>query len=193
MTTTLRTWVAVAALVGSTAVLPATASPSQAAERPTTTAAARCSAKGLPGRVQGSQRLTVRARATATAIFRQAVHCDAASLTRRASRDKTRLSFGVVTPRDYFALPDQENRYADLVRAMSRTQPAYEKHSRSYVWPRLATGAHDADPAAWAEVVRAGLLTQKQADAMRRAGSGYMGYRVAISTTGTWSSFVAGD
>lgn len=160
---------------------------------PAAPTAVTCSAKGLPGRVQVVRGQSAVNRRVARTIFAQAVRCDSAALVKRATKDKTRLSFGLVTPKEYFALPDQEQRYAALARALASTQPAYEKQSRSYVWPRVSLGGKHDTPAAWREVVRAGLLTQKEADQMRREGIGYYGYRVAVSDKGQWQSFIAGD
>jgi hypothetical protein len=37
------------------------------------------------------------------------------------------------------------------------------------------------------------LYTQAQIDAMRRAGVGYLGFRVGITPAGDWQYFIAGD
>ncbi len=63
----------------------------------------------------------------------------------------------------------------------------------AHVWPRVATEAFADDDAAWQEVVDAGLLEADQADRMRDAGAGYLGWRIGITTTGDWAFFVAGD
>lgn len=61
--------------------------------------------------------------------------------------------------------------------------------ARFYVWPR----AHRTNPSVrdWA-ALRA-LYTQAEIDAMRRGGTGYLGYRVGITPAGDWQYFIAGD
>jgi hypothetical protein len=61
--------------------------------------------------------------------------------------------------------------------------------ARFYVWP----SAHRVNPSArdW-RALRA-LYTEAQIDAMRRGGTGYLGYRVGITPAGDWQYFIAGD
>lgn len=47
------------------------------------------------------------------------------------------------------------------------------------------------DEESWAEV--ADILGDEQVDEMRQAGTGYLGYRVGISSDGRWQYFVGGD
>ena len=42
-------------------------------------------------------------------------------------------------------------------------------------------------------IVDAGLYTQEQVDEMKAGGTGYLGYRTAITADGDWQFFVAGD
>ncbi len=42
-------------------------------------------------------------------------------------------------------------------------------------------------------LVRVGVLTRKAADAMRTGGNVYYGYRTAITKSGRWQFFIAGD
>ena len=61
--------------------------------------------------------------------------------------------------------------------------------ARFYVWPR----AHRVNPSLrdWQALLV--LYTQAQIDAMRRAGIGYLGYRVGMTPAGDWQYFIAGD
>jgi hypothetical protein len=61
--------------------------------------------------------------------------------------------------------------------------------ARFYVWPR----AHRLNPSASDWRALRVLYTQAQIDAMRRGGSGYLGYRVGITPAGDWQYFIAGD
>ncbi len=121
------------------------------------------------------------------------MRCDAAALIKRAESDKTRLSFGNVTPKEFFKLPEKETKYRYLVDALVKAKPGYEKVSRTYVWPRVATSTGYQDKSAWDEAVRAGLLTKAQAEQMQREGTGYLGWRIGVSDRGAWQFFVAGD
>jgi hypothetical protein len=71
------------------------------------------------------------------------------------------------------------------------TMPFTRNESGSYAWPT----AYDESPtdAAWQALVDAGLYTQEQIDSMKSGGTGYLGYRTAITADGDWQFFVAGD
>ncbi len=176
---------------------PAMAAPAarEAANAPNAAKAtsATCSGAKRPGRVVVVRGMPTTTRATARALLGAGVRCDAAALTKRAERDKTRLSFGIVTAKEFFALPEKETKYRYLVDALVKARPGYDKTSHDYVWPRLAAGDAYLDRSAWDEAVAAGLLTKAQAAQMRRDGTGYLGWRLAISDRGEWRFFIAGD
>jgi len=69
--------------------------------------------------------------------------------------------------------------------------PFTRNESGSYAWPT----AYDESPtdADWQAIVDAGLYTQEAVDQMESSGSGYLGYRTAITADGDWQFFVAGD
>jgi hypothetical protein len=69
--------------------------------------------------------------------------------------------------------------------------PYTRNESGSYAWPT----AYDESPsdADWQAIVDAGLYTQEQVDQMKAGGTGYLGYRTAITADGDWQFFVAGD
>lgn len=71
--------------------------------------------------------------------------------------------------------------------AMSYTR----NETGSYAWPT----AYQESPSEedWQAIVDAGLYTQEQVDSMKAGGSGYLGYRTAITAEGDWQFFVAGD
>ncbi|MBA2461582.1 MAG: hypothetical protein H0V45_07455 [Actinobacteria bacterium] len=69
--------------------------------------------------------------------------------------------------------------------------PYTRNESGSYAWPTAyQESPTDAD---WQVIVDAGLYTQEQVDSMKAGGSGYLGYRTAITADGDWQFFVAGD
>lgn len=71
------------------------------------------------------------------------------------------------------------------------TMPYTRNESGSYAWPT----AYSESPTdeAWQALVDAGLQTQGEVDLMREQGTGYLGYRTAITAEGDWQFFVAGD
>lgn len=173
-----------------------TAPASEAARASRTTPAARaprCTGENRPGRLVTVRGMPTATRTTARALIGAAVRCQSRELARRAERDSTRLSFGIVTPREFFALPEKEVKYRYLVDALVKSRPAYEKLSGYYVWPRVSTAQGARDPKAWDEAVSAGLLTRAQARDMRAQGTGYLGWRVLIDADGGWGAFIGGD
>ncbi len=69
--------------------------------------------------------------------------------------------------------------------------PYTRNESGSYAWP----SAYDESPseADWQAIVDAGLYRQEQVEQMKAGGTGYLGYRTAITADGDWQFFVAGD
>lgn len=163
------------------------------AARSQATRGPRCTGENRPGRLVTVRGMPTATRTTARALIGAAVRCQSRELARRAERDRTRLSFGIVTPREFFALPEKETKYRYLVDALVKSRPGYEKLSGYYVWPRVSTAQGARDPKAWDEAVSAGLLTRAQARNMRAQGSGYLGWRVLIDADGGWGAFIAGD
>jgi hypothetical protein len=71
------------------------------------------------------------------------------------------------------------------------TMPYTRNESGSYAWPTAyQESPSDED---WQALVDAGLYTQEQIDQMKAGGTGYLGYRTAITADGDWQFFVAGD
>jgi hypothetical protein len=69
--------------------------------------------------------------------------------------------------------------------------PYTRNESGSYAWPSAyQESPGDAD---WRALVDAGLYTEEQVEQMKAGGTGYLGYRTAITADGDWQFFVAGD
>lgn len=185
-----------ATAVASASAGPTPSAPGGSPTPSTTGTAAGCSSTTVSDAPSGPNTtgLTALVAATAQVLFDAALACDSRQLIDLATLDQTHLSFGAVTPTQAFGLPEgPEQRYAALVRVLS-TRPVSDTTSGRplSVWPAVATLADD--DAAWQEVVDAGLLTATEAQQMRAAGSGYLGWRVGIDgTEGTWQFMVAGD
>ncbi|MGH3071102.1 MAG: hypothetical protein ACRDNB_02385 [Gaiellaceae bacterium] len=78
-----------------------------------------------------------------------------------------------------------------LTLATILTMPFTRNESGSYAWPT----AYSENPTeeSWQALVDAGLYSQETVDAMKEQGTGYLGYRTAITADGDWQFFVAGD
>ena len=71
------------------------------------------------------------------------------------------------------------------------TLPYTRNESGSYAWPSAYSEAPTDE--AWQALVDAGLYTEEELEAMRAGGTGYLGYRTAITADGDWQFYVAGD
>jgi pyruvate/2-oxoglutarate dehydrogenase complex dihydrolipoamide acyltransferase (E2) component len=71
------------------------------------------------------------------------------------------------------------------------TMPVTRNEAGSYAWPT----AYSENPTeeAWRDLVYAGLYTAEEVETMQTQGTGYLGYRTAITPDGDWQFFVAGD
>ncbi|MHB1242397.1 MAG: hypothetical protein ACYC1P_03195 [Gaiellaceae bacterium] len=71
------------------------------------------------------------------------------------------------------------------------TLPYTRNESGSYAWPT----AYDESPAEadWQALVDAGLYSAEDVELMQTTGTGYLGYRTAITPDGDWQFFVTGD
>jgi hypothetical protein len=69
--------------------------------------------------------------------------------------------------------------------------PFTHNETGAYAWP-TAYRTHPTR-ADWDALVRVGVLTRKAADTMRTGGNVYYGYRTAITKSGRWQFFLAGD
>ena len=71
------------------------------------------------------------------------------------------------------------------------TLPYTRNESGSYAWPTAYSESPTED--AWRDLVDAGLYGAEQVEQMKTQGTGYLGYRTAITADGDWQFFVAGD
>ncbi|HUH16003.1 MAG TPA: hypothetical protein VML35_08980 [Gaiellaceae bacterium] len=69
--------------------------------------------------------------------------------------------------------------------------PYTRNEAGSYAWPT----AYDESPeeADWQALVDAGLYSREELELMQTQGTGYLGYRTAITPDGDWQFFTAGD
>jgi len=71
------------------------------------------------------------------------------------------------------------------------TQPYTRNESGSYAWPTAYSENPTED--AWRDLVYSGLYSAEEVEQMKTQGTGYLGYRTAITADGDWQFFVAGD
>lgn len=126
--------------------------------------------------------------------------CDSDALIALAKESEAELLSGTKTPEQVFALPeDDAKHYRTLVALLANTRgevlgelPGGDATGdETVVWPRVATEEFADSNEAWDEVVAAGLLTEAEAEAQR--ADGYQGMRIAMTLSGTWLSYSAGD
>ena len=129
------------------------------------------------------------------AVWGAAIACDYEELERLALERGEGFTFsyggGTSAAEHWRALEESgdETPMRDLAAILSL--PYTRNESGSYAWPTAYSEAPTDD--AWQALVDAGLYTQAEVDAMRAGGSGYLGYRTAITADGDWQFFVAGD
>lgn len=132
-------------------------------------------------------------------VFAAAVACDYETLEEIALEQGEGFTFsygGTGSAADFWrereeagdAEPDPKPMFA---LATILALPSTRNESGSYAWP----SAYDESPtdADWQAIVDAGLYTQEQVEQMKAGGTGYLGYRTAITVDGDWQFFVAGD
>jgi hypothetical protein len=71
------------------------------------------------------------------------------------------------------------------------TMPFTRNEAGSYAWPTAYSEAPTEE--AWRDLVYAGLYDAEEVERMKAQGTGYLGYRTAITPEGDWQFFVAGD
>ena len=130
-------------------------------------------------------------------IFDAAVACDYDTLEQIAAEQGEGFTFS------YGASTDASEHWREVeeageerplpMRALATilTMPFTRNESGSYAWPT----AYSESPtdAAWQALVETGLHTEDEVAQMREQGTGYLGYRAAITADGDWQFFVAGD
>jgi hypothetical protein len=151
-----------------------------------------CSASGLSVKLP-AQRLPAKVSAVRTRIAKAAVRCDYAALQRIAyERDSFTFSYG--NERSAAAYWKQQERHGDrpLARLVKILRlPVTRNEAGAYAWPTAYTTHPKAKD--WDALVRAGVYTRTEVNRMRKGGNVYYGYRTAITRSGDWQFFVAGD
>ena len=166
-----------------------TAPPEPTPEPPCSTAGVRLT---LP-----EQELPEPVAATRRQLFDAAVACDYSALAALASEEGFTFSYGGDTSAAEFwrareeAGPEEPGPRPMRALATILALPFTRNESGSYAWPTAYSEA-PADEA-WQALVDAGLYSEEQVGLMRTQGSGYLGYRTAITPEGDWQFFVAGD
>lgn len=161
---------------------------SVAASAPT----AGCSAASLSTRLP-AQTLPTTVASARRRIVEAAVACDFAKLE-RIGKEQGGLSFsfgGEKSAAAYWRSQESKGRkpLALLVKILGL--PVTRNETGSYAWP----SAYTAHPKAadWDALVRSGVLTRAEASKSQRNGNVYYGYRTAITRSGDWQFFIAGD
>ncbi len=133
---------------------------------------------------------------TAQFLLDAAVRCDEQALVTVASEDDTQLTFGDLTPEQFFALPDHVGsddlgHYEVVARLLAGTTGVPHPDLDLVVWP--AVFVDDEADANWDELVSAGLYTAEQVEQLRSGDQGYLGWRLGIAGDGRFQFLVAGD
>jgi hypothetical protein len=130
-------------------------------------------------------------------VFQAAVACDYETLEEIAEEKGEGFTFSYGASEDASAYWSEVEAKAEErplpMRALAAilTMPFTRNESGSYAWPTAySESPTDED---WQALVSAGLYTGEEVDAMRSQGTGYLGYRTAITADGDWQFFVAGD
>ncbi len=149
-----------------------------------------CSAGDLMVAAVQPEGVSEAAAATWNALREAAMACDYAGLADLASDDGFTSSYGAGTDAAAFwaeAEAAGDDPMAKLVQ-LSGLPSAVDAQGNT-VWPAAHVRPEDDD--AWRELD--GIYTSDTLDEWREAGSGYLGYRLAITPEGEWIYFVAGD
>jgi hypothetical protein len=128
-------------------------------------------------------------------VFEAAVACDYDTLEEVALEKGAGFTFsygGETDASEHWQRLEEEGT-EEPMRALATilTLPNTRNEAGSYAWP--STYNESPTDADWQAVVDAGLYTQEQIDLMKTQGTGYLGWRTAITPDGDWQFFVAGD
>ena len=128
-------------------------------------------------------------------LFSAAAQCDYEELAEIANASEGfTFSFGDPggSPADYWRTQEQEATGEPMYSLqMVLSLPFTKNESGSYVWPSAhSENATDAD---WQALIDEGFYFQSDIDAMREGGTGYTGWRTAITPKGQWLYFTEGD
>jgi len=152
-----------------------------------------CSAKGMSAALP-KQALPAKVAATRARIVRAAVKCDYATLERIAKENPQgfEFTFGIAkSPAAYWRGLETTHQDKPMRRLVGILKtPVVRNEVKDYAWPSAYTEKPTA--ADWRALVRSGAYTNAEVARLRKAGA-YLGYRTAISPSGRWRFFVAGD
>jgi hypothetical protein len=130
-------------------------------------------------------------------VFDAAVACDYETLAQIAAEKGEGFTFSYGASEDaaaYWSEVEAKGEERPLpMRALATilTMPFTRNESGSYAWPP----AYSENPTEedWQSLVYGGLYTGEEVEQMKAQGTGYLGYRTAITQDGDWQFFVAGD
>jgi hypothetical protein len=129
-------------------------------------------------------------------IFDAAVACDFDKLEEIALEEGEGFTFSYGAGTDaseYWREAEQSGEEPKPMRTLAAilTLPYTRNESGSYAWPT----AYNERPTEedWQALVDAGLYDAETVEQMKTQGTGYLGYRTAITPDGDWQFFVAGD
>ena len=151
-----------------------------------------CSAARLSA-VLPAQKLPAAVASTRRRIAAAAVACDFEKLE-RIGKEQGGFSFTFGSEKSAAALWRAEESHgakplATLLKIL--TLPVTRNEAGAYAWPSAYTTHPKA--ADWTALVRAGLITRAEATKAQNGDNVYYGYRTAITRSGDWQFFTAGD
>jgi hypothetical protein len=175
-------------------VLAAALMSAAAASAAGTKPAGACSAAALSPKLP-KQNLPAAVASVRARIAAAAVACDYAKLQRIALEKGNgfKFSFGSETSAAaYWRRLESQHRDKPLARLVKILSiPFTRNETGAYAWPSAYTDKPTA--ANWNALVQKGVYTRAEVNRMRKGGNVYYGYRTAITRSGDWQFFVAGD
>jgi hypothetical protein len=129
-------------------------------------------------------------------VFDAAIACDYDTLEQIALEKGEGFTFsygGGTSAAEYWREAEASGPEPKPMRTLATilTLPFTRNEAGSYAWPT----AYNESPteADWQALVDAGLYSAETVEQMKTQGTGYLGYRTAITPDGDWQFFVAGD
>jgi hypothetical protein len=130
-------------------------------------------------------------------VFDAAIACDYDTLEQIALEKGAGFTFSYGSGTDaseyWRDLEENSTESPKPMRALATilAMPYARNESGSYAWPT----AYSENPTeeAWRDLVYSGLYSAEEVEQMKTQGTGYLGYRTAITPDGDWQFFVAGD
>jgi len=165
-----------------------------AASAARTTPAGACSAASLSAKLP-KQNLPAAVASVRARIAAAAVACDYAKLQKIALEKGNGFSFSFGAEKSaaaYWRKLESQHRDKPLARLVKILSiPVTKNETGAYAWPSAYTDKPTA--ADWNALVQKGVYTRAEVNRMRNGGNVYYGYRTAITRSGDWQFFVAGD